>query len=106
MDRLLLDKYVEDKTLFRKAIKECKTNEDLYKFLSEINSIGGYKLYVPNRWMIPVEDICLSDTGYIHCYFYMVCHRVYKSIVGLGRVAELIKCSSIYDTFTIDFYKK
>jgi hypothetical protein len=106
MDRDLLDKYVVDKTLFRKAIKSCKTNEDLYKFLYEIKSIGGYKLYVPNRWGIPVEDICLNDTGYIHCYFYMIGHRSYKSIDGLSRVVELIKCSSMYDTFTIDFYKK
>ena len=105
MDRELLDTYVKDKNLFRKAIKSCKTIEELYKFLYEISSIGGYDLYVPNRWDIPVEDIVLSDLNTIDCYFYMVDHRKYKSIAGLSKVAKLVQCSTSYDTFSVWYYK-
>lgn len=102
----ILNQYVEDKTLFRKAIKNCTSNKELYEFLLKITDIGGYKLYVPNKWDIPVEDIIICENGFIHCYFYMIGHRCYKSINGLAKVAELISCSSNYDTFTLDIYKK
>lgn len=106
MDKELLNEYINNKQLFRKAIRNCKTNKELYDFLLQVKNIKGYKLYVPNRWGIPVEDIVIFENGFIHCYFYMSGSRTYKSINGLGKVAELIKCSSVYDTFTLTCYNK
>lgn len=106
MDKELLDSYVNDKLSFRKAIKNCKTNRDLCEFLLQIQNNRGYKLYVPNKWSIPVEDIVIFEDGLIHCYFYMAGNRTYKSINGLGKVVELLKCSSNYDTFTLTYYNK
>lgn len=105
MNKELLNTYVNDKSLFRKHIRNCKTNEELYKFLLQIQSIKGYKLYVPNRWCIPVEDITIYKDSSIYCYFYMAGSRSYKSIQSLGRVVELIECSN-YDTFTLTYYDR
>jgi len=104
MDRELLDKFVLDKNLFKQALKECTTNKDLYNFLKLVNC-GGYKIYVDNRWSIPVEDITIYEDGNIYCSFYMTGHRTYKSVKGFIRAAELITCDP-YDNFTLTLYKK
>ena len=105
MDKEILNKYVEDKNLFRKAIKNCKNNKELFELLNKINC-GGYKLYIPNKWDIPVEEIVLYENGLICCYFYLSGSRKYKSISGLSKVIELINCNSKYEHFSLDYYKK
>lgn len=102
INKEILDKYVEDSSMFRKAIKDCTTWEELYILLSEIKAVGGYKLYVPNKWGIPVEDIAINSNT-IWMYFYMIGQRRYKSIAGLSKVVQLISTGSRYDTFTLDY---
>lgn len=103
MDKNRLKYWLNNKEEFRKEISKCANANDLYKFLSEISSIHGYKLFAHNKWDIPFENVVMYNDGKIYLQFYLSGGRKYKTINGFSRKIELCKCDP-YDNFGVQMY--
>lgn len=103
MNKHQLEMWLEDTSLFRKELRKLNNPKELYDFLLQITQIKGYKLFIPNRWYMPVEHVTVRENGSVSLYFYLAGGRTYKTLKGFYKKVELTTCDT-YDSFTLDYY--